>query len=57
MSDTPILKRLASLMDNFPQGEYVWHKADGRRGIVMGYLVSATKVPHNSEKGDEWQEA
>lgn len=44
ISDAQLIKHLEGLMHNFPRGQYVWHRADGRRGIVMGYLIIGWSV-------------
>lgn len=33
------LERLKRLMIMFPAGKRVWHRACGRRGIIMGYVL------------------
>ena len=34
-----ITKRLALVMAEWPMGSIVWHRADRRRGVLMGYSI------------------
>lgn len=42
--DTSQLKQFANIMHNFPLGSYIWHRADGRRGVIIGYLILGYSV-------------
>lgn len=35
------IQKLNKLRSEFPRYSHVWHKADGRRGLVTGWLLQA----------------
>lgn len=40
MSTDELLKRLKPVMDEWPIGAQVWHRASGVRGVIFGYLIT-----------------
>ena len=41
MTTDELLKRLRPVMDEWPTGSQVWHRASGERGIIVEYAVDA----------------
>ena len=39
MTTEQLTKRLSPLVDEWPLGIRVWHRADGRCGVLMGYFI------------------
>lgn len=45
MTTEEIIKRLRPIVDEWPLGNLVWHRAHGKRGVIVGYAVSADGGP------------
>lgn len=41
MNKDKLLKEVSRMMDEYPPGVRVWHKACGRRGVVAGWNLFA----------------
>ena len=39
MSTDELLKRLRPIVDEWPVGTVVWHRASGHRGIIVEYAI------------------
>lgn len=42
MSTDELLKRLRPIIDEWPVGTLVWHRASGNRGVIVEYTIDGT---------------
>jgi len=58
MTTEYLTKRLASVMEEWPPTSTVWHKADGKRGIIVEYAVDCTgavMIVLDTGVGQNWE--